>query len=194
MRGRRYTGDYGLENVLDAKGRMRTRSVYRGPLFVFTAPPEAVEREKRLCPVLAALIFIVVFVPLCLRADSMHLWYVSVPIVLSLLPFWMLATACAALIGAKPPVTREQKDKIHERVVLWSLVLTFLNLFALVGQIVHLSGGAASAEDWIIGALSAVTFVLALLFFRQKDALLMEELPPEEKEDPAPAEDGGDPT
>ena len=182
MRGRRYTGDYGLENVLDGRGRQRTVSVYRGPRFVFTAPPEVIEREKRVCPVLTALIFVAVFVPLCLTAASMHLWYVSVPIVLSLVPFWMLATACVALIGAKPPVTREQKDKIHERVVLWSLVLMFLSLFALVGEIAHLAGGSAAAEDWVIGGLSALALVLALLFFRRRKTLLMEELPPEQEE------------
>ena len=181
MRGRRYTGDYGLENVLDRKGRQRTVTVYRGPRFVFVSPPEVIAREKRACPVLAGLVFLAVFIPLCLPAASMHLWYVSVPLVLALLPFWMLATACTALIGAKPPVTREQKDKIHERVVLWSLVLAFLSLFALAGECVFLAGGSAAAGDWVIAALAALAFVLALLFFRRRKTLLMEELPPEEK-------------
>ena len=185
MRGKRYTQDYGLESVLDHKGRQRTVSVYKGPRFVFTAPPEAVEREKRVLPVLTGLVLIAVFIPLCLRAESMHLWYVSVPIVVSLIPFWMLATACAALIGAKPPVTREVKDRVHERTVLWSFVLCFLSLFALVGQIVHLANGGGGA-DWAVGACSLAALVLAILIFRRRKTLLMEELPPEPSEE-APA-------
>ena len=191
MRGRRYTKDYGLENVLDGKGRMRTVSVYKGPGFVFREPPETVEREKRICPILTGLVLVAVFIPLCLRAASMHLWYVSVPTVVSLIPFWMLATACASLIGAKPPVTREVKDRIHERVVIWSLALAFLSLFALVGQIVNLAGGGGGS-DWIVGACSLAALVLAILLFRRKGALVMDEVPAEPEEEKLPAPEEGE--
>ncbi|MBQ9412558.1 MAG: hypothetical protein IJU29_05615 [Oscillospiraceae bacterium] len=178
MVSRKYTGDYRLENVLDKNGVLRTVPVYRGPLFRFTAEPEALRRVKGRTLLLTAAATAALLLPLLSSAPLLRLWYAALPAALCVLPDAELWMGVRRLYTAGPTVTREHRDKIHDRFAGWSLAFAILAALSLLGQLAgYLGGCGPEGIPATVGTLAALAAAAAL--FGTKKALLMEPVPSE---------------
>ena len=173
---RKYVGDYRLENVTDRRGKLRTVPVYRGPLFRFISEEAVLKKAKKRCLLLTFLITAALLATMILHADILSRVYVVMPLVLSFLPTALLWAGIYSLFRSVDPVPRDKSDRIHNRFAGWSVVLIALTAFSLIGQIAAYFGGAG-AGNIPITVCTAAVIVCACLIFREKQALMMEEIP-----------------
>ncbi len=130
---RKYIGDYRLDDSLDERGKLRTRAVYVGGDYGFSAPERADKRHKWavswLC-VACWLFFIGALLPNSLAA---HCMYCILPFAACGLTL-ALETSCAVLLlRVKEPFRREQADRLNGRLPASALWTAFLSAAALLG-------------------------------------------------------------
>lgn len=178
MISRKYVGDYRLENVPDRKGRLRTVPVYQGPVFRFTAAPQALRNTKIRCAALAAIGTAALLGTLLSPAAILRRWYARVPLVLCAPTMAEVWAGVIGLLGAGKALTREQRDKMAPRIVGWGLATAILAALSLSGQAAAYVTG--SGPDGVpVTACTAALCAAALGLFCAKGALRTEELPPE---------------
>jgi len=175
MLPRKYAGDYTLENVLDADGKVRTVGVYTGPWFRFRSDAETVRRTKHMLCASAALCAAAVLVPLLVLSPMLRLWYVMIPLALAVIPTARLAY-CSAVLARKERFTRRERDTLVSALAPWSGAVLILALLSLLGQLVYaLAGGAyALAEAGVTLAVLALG-AAALRILSLRTALATEE-------------------
>lgn len=132
---RKYVQDYRLENRMSKDGKVRTVPVYKGDWFDFTADPAAVARAKVTYPALIAASGVLLLYLLIFTNHMGNQWYVVLPAAFSLI-FWFFAVLSTyRLLTAKGPVTREHKDKLHDRMAPMTLIFTVLLGLCTVGSV-----------------------------------------------------------
>jgi len=175
MVSRKYTGDYRLENVLDAGGQLKTVPVYRGPYFRFTASAEVIRRTKLRLLILTLISSIALLAALLIPADVLRHLYAILPLVFCLPPAVLIWQSVWIIFRAGEKARREDRDRICDGLRAWSLVLLILSVLSLIGQIVGYCCGD-SLQDLPTTGLTCLVAVPALLTHGTKSGLEMEEI------------------
>ena len=176
MVSKKYVGDYRLENVPDRRGKLKTVPVYRGPLFRFKAEESRLAITKRRMLCFTAIESAALLVTMLLRAEILSRIYVVMPLILSILPTVLLWMGLYNLFTAGKSVPRDKCDRIHNRFAGWSIVLLALAALSLVGQITSYIG-SASARGIPVTICTFAIMACAILIFKGRADLLMEEIP-----------------
>ena len=172
---RKYTGDYRLENVLDAGGNLKTVPVYRGPYFRFCAPAAEIRRTKLRLMLLILASSAALLLALILPAPVLQRLYSILPLVLCLLPTVLLWQSIWTMFRAGEKARREDRDRICDGFAAWSLVLLILSALSIVGQIIGYCLGDPLRDLPTTGLTCAIA-VFALLAHRSKGGLAMGEI------------------
>ena len=166
---RRYVGDYRLENVSDARGKIRTVPVYRGKRFRFA--DEAPLKRKIL---IAALIASAAEIPLlAVNSKLMRTWFFSAPVVLGLIPLILLWTVVVRIFAVKREFRREDRDLFENRFPVSTLLFGILNAAAAVSGIL---ASLRTPKELLLCACPAVCAVCGLWLFGQRKSLKCAEL------------------
>lgn len=170
---RKYVGDYRLDNVLGPNGRLKTVPVYCGDWYELAAPKErhrAIRLRYLSITVLAALALILLLVFTDRMARG---WYVTIPAALSTIFLFFAALAVYRLWTATGPVTREHKDKTHDRMAAMSLILLILASLCLIGSVYHLIAVEHGFAQIVYTLFAALYACCAFMMFLYKKDLLM---------------------
>lgn len=147
MVSRKYTKDYRLENQLDGHGRLVTRPVYCGVRYAFISDAAVLRRLCVIMTLTTALYWIFFWLGLAQSCGALRRWYVSVPFFCGFLPAAFLSGSLYYLwrYSSAPPAegfTREQKDRIYDRLSPCSLIMLIFAALAGVGEIFYILSGA----------------------------------------------------
>ncbi|MBO4326072.1 MAG: hypothetical protein J5950_02230 [Clostridia bacterium] len=187
MLNKKYVGDYRLENMKDKKGKVVTKPVYKGTYYVFEKPADKVRSEVRLIAAftLLAILFFVLAVAFYSNKGFSAQYYTLVPFLVCVFPLLYLAIAAFYLLksGNSPesPVTRERKDKMHERLAKSSFVIMLLSGWNLCGivlaYILKLAGRESrpvTVNDIVFSSASLFFFAsIVLVFSRRKNVTMV---------------------
>lgn len=186
MFNKKYVGDYRLENEKNKKGKQVTKAVYKSAYFVFEKPEDEVKSAVRVLTVLTALAaaaFVIALVFYSNKGFSAQ-YYTLIPFALCVFPLMYLGFAVFALNkflrGSDRRATREQKDKMHERVAKSSFVIMLLSGWNLCGIIlafilmtVGREARPVTANDIIFALMSIIFFTSAVFSFSFRKKLQM---------------------
>ena len=176
MVSKKYVGDYRLENVLDRHGRLKTVPVYRGPMFRFKAGEATLKSAKLRNVLLLAVSSAALLLPLLFPTEILSDIWAALPLAMCLLPTVLLWMGIYELFTAGEKVPRDKCDRIHNRFAGWSIVLVILSALSLLGQTAAYLGGAAW-KGLPVTLCTAVVTVCAVLVFRGRKDLELEEVP-----------------
>lgn len=164
MRKDPYSRDYILKEELDpVTGRIRTKAVYQGEYFAFTAGEGELRRAKRRFAALTALIAAACVSALAVNAPCAHVWYCNLPFVLMVLPVWLAGASSIRFARCRQPLNREWRDKTCRRYVTSLIFILVFSLFALAGNIIFMilynlqHSGQFAARDAVFPCAAAVT-------------------------------------
>lgn len=173
---KKYADDFRLENVLDTNGKLKTKAVYRGKWYRFRSDSDVIGRMKRIYTALA-IVSVLVLLAMLFTTDTMgNFWYVVMPLACNLIPVFFVVIGCWRLLTARDRVTREHKDKIHDRLAPASLFQTVFALLGAAGGIasdIRLSSFTLGRALFLLGGL--VLAAAGLFMFLLRNNLLMEE-------------------
>ncbi len=170
MVSKKYAADYRLENVRDKHGKLKTVAVYRGTRYTYKASPPAVRRAAILYALLTALSVVCFGVILFLNTAVLRLFYVLLPLLCCLLPLGYLTVAVVYTLTSSPPLTRERRDKICDRLAHTTLFLIFFSGVSLLGAGVACALAIASInwQTWIYFLATLGIFAAACIMHRKK--------------------------
>lgn len=174
MVSRKYTGDYRLENITTASGKIKTVPVYRGDLFSFVADEAVIRRAKLLFPLSSLLIALLFIAVLLLNAPCGHIYYVMVPFAAMIFPVFFSLAAARRLLTAKDKVTREHRDKLVNRYISTSLFLMVFSGLSTIGHIVYCFSASPAVKDIVSLVCAAMICALSIGMFIYKKHLKME--------------------
>ncbi|MBE6767771.1 MAG: hypothetical protein E7549_02530 [Ruminococcaceae bacterium] len=172
MVSKKYAADYRLENVRDKQGKLRTVAVYRGTRYTFKASPQAVRRAARLYALLTAWSVLCFGVILFLNAAVLRQFYVLLPVLCCLLPLGYLTVAVIYTFTSTPPLTRERRDKICDRLAHTTVLLIFFSGVSLLGAgaAVALSLATTEWQTWVFFLAALGIFSASCVMYRKKGA------------------------
>lgn len=173
---RKYTGDYRLENITTASGKIRTVPVYRGDWFAFACDEATVRRLKKLYPSFSLLIALLFLLVLLLNAPCGHIYYVMVPFAAMIFPVFFALAAARRMITAKDKLTREHRDKLTNRYISVSLFLMVFSALSTIGHAIYCFAYAPAAKDFISLGSAAAICALSLWMFINRKHLKMEKV------------------
>jgi hypothetical protein len=190
MLSKKYVGDYRLENVKDKNGKLVTRPVYKGAWYVFVNGADNVRQETRLIAVLtaAAIVFLAVSLLFYSNKGFTAQYYTLIPFLVCVFPLMYLCIAVYNLIKVtrRDPVraTREENDKMSDRVAKCTFVMMLLSGWNLCGivlaYILKLAGKEARpvvTGDIVFSLSSALFFaVIVFIFSRRKKTAMCPEI------------------
>ena len=177
MISRQYVKDYRVDHAAES-GRGKAVPVYTGVYYRFCAGDAQLRRAKRRFCVLVLLCALAALLPLLLDSEATRHLSVLLPLVAAPLPvFWLLA-GLRRLWTAGERVTREHRDKLHDRFAVWSLALLALSAASVVGESVFCVRNGCGAAEAALLACGLLQGGASLLLFREKKVLRMEEVPP----------------
>ncbi len=190
MLSKKYVGDYRLENVKDKNGKLVTRPVYKGAWYVFVNGADNVRQETRLIAVLtaAAIVFLAVSLLFYSNKGFTAQYYTLIPFLVCVFPLIYLCIAVYNLIKVtrRDPVraTREENDKMSDRVAKCTFVMMLLSGWNLCGivlaYILKLAGKEARpvvTGDIVFSLSSALFFaVIVFIFSRRKKTAMCPEI------------------
>ena len=134
MASHKYLGDYRLENI-EKNGRLKTVAVYRGKYYGFVDPAGlASDRVKLL--VCGGAFWMAQLVALTISSDWGRLLYVIMPMVFAMLAFWFATLGLYTAYFAKPPLRREQAEKVQSRLAGGSLIAAALSGASFTGSFI----------------------------------------------------------
>jgi cytochrome bd-type quinol oxidase subunit 2 len=202
---KKYVKDYRLENQKNKKGKDVTRPVYAGNYFVFEKSPEEVKRARTRLTVygaLAVICFVAGLLSYVNKGFSAQ-YYTLFPFAFCAFPLLYLGFAVYAFYAFKGRATREQKEKMIDRLEKSGLVTVVLSALCMVGLLIAMILKIAGKEtrpvtvnDFIFIAAAVLLLVISLLVFGlRKDLKMIQEVSEEENsaavEDPAGGESAG---
>ena len=169
MVSRKYTGDYRLENITTASGKLKTVPVYKGDWFTFACDEVGIRRIRRSYPAFSLVIALLFLLVLLLNAPSGHIYYVMAPFAAMIFPVFFALAAARRLLTAKDKVTREHRDKLVNRYISVSLFLMVFSALSTVGHIVYCFAAAPVWKDFLsLGCAAAICALAAWMFFNRK--------------------------
>ena len=167
MVSRRYVGDYRLENVKDKNGKLVTKPVYKGKYYVFEKSAEEVRRGVRTLAACAAVAILTLLTGLLFVGNKGFTaqFYTLIPMVICTLPLAYLCVAVYYLLTSKPPVTRERKEKMSDRVSKCALILLLMAGWNLSGTLLAFILKLSGVEKRPFTTGDGVFIASSLLFF-----------------------------
>lgn len=182
MVSRKYTNDYRLENTIGPNGKTVTVAVYRGVYFKFTADWCKLKRARVHITASCAVYWLFFWLALCLDSGAMRQLYFSLPYFCGFLPAAYLTASVFYLISytkksTDKGFTREQKDRIYDRIAQSSLAMLILAGLAAAGLVVYYVTGADGfkiMQDLAVILSVSVMFATALLVFTAKKHTIMQ--------------------
>ncbi len=170
---RKYVSDYRLDNVLGADGKLKTVPVYTGEWYEFEASEEEIQKTRLrylllLVGAVLSLLWLLVFTNHMDRG-----WYLSMPAALSTIFLLFAGMSVYRLWTAKGPVTREHKDKTHDRMATSTLFVMILSCLCLIGCIYHLIWVKAGFQQFVFTFFAAVYAACSIGMFAGRKALRM---------------------
>jgi len=171
---RKYTGDYRLENITTASGKVKTVPVYKGEWFTFACDEAVVRRIKRIYPAFSVVITLLFLLVLLLNAPCGHIYYVMAPFAAMIFPVFFALAAARRLLTAKERVTREHRDKLTNRYISVSLFLMVFSAISTVGHIIYCFAAAPVWKDFISLFCAAAICALAVWMFFNRRKLYMQ--------------------
>ncbi len=177
MVSRKYTKDYRLEPYLDRKGRLRDRAVYCGLYYTFCDDRREVRRSACQLAALNAIATFSTVLPLCFPCDYFRQFYLVLPQAFLLLPLYFLWAALYRVFTAEEKVTREHRDKIMNRIPVAGVFLLIFSVAVAVGSVVYAVIGSMRGADWLAAACAVIRLVPAVLIFRLRGKLRLEDVP-----------------
>lgn len=170
MISKKYTKDYRVEARLTKHGRVRDEAVYCGEHFRFARPIEDVRRSFRYLAAAELVMALLTILPMCFPCNYCKQMYVVLPLVLSLIPVYLLLTALYRVRAAGETVIREHRDKIANRFPAGALVQLIMAGLVFAAGVVFVFVGELRTIDWIFCALAGLRAVLAVaVFLRRRD-------------------------
>ena len=164
MRAKRYLKDYRMESKLNSKGSLSARASYVGSYHRFSADAKSLARAKRsyLILTLASVILFVIqlwFTDLIDRDKR----YLLLPMSFNALPAFGVVLGVIRLHLVDEQMTNLQRDRICNRLPMFSFLFFFLAALSLVSTVAELlmNGLAVSRFFYAVDAM-----VLLLLSFR----------------------------
>lgn len=191
----KYMKDYILEAEYNPRtGKMKKVPKYTGPYFAFS-DLNKVKKTKPLFLLLSVLEMAAFFTMMFINAPCGHVFYVMVPLVVTLIFYFYHWASMLRLYTAKEKVTREHKDKIQGRFKMTTMATLILTGIAFIGHIVFdimafssLSGPEKGVEILFFVMKAVILAAATLMFVKAKD-FDMQEI---EKIDPDSAEKAED--
>ena len=180
LASKKYLADWRLENVQDdAKGKIVTKTVYRGEYFVF-ADEKLAHQARRIYPVGIAVCCACLTVLLSVNFPAGHQMYCMLPLVCCSIPLFFCVTGCFSLCAIKGPATREQRDHIGPRLTGTLFALMLFSGVSLIGQAIYAFTVSWDDVSLWMALCTVLLFTCALFLFRKKDCLTM--IPKPQKE------------
>ena len=174
---RKYAQDYRLDHVLRPSGRLKTVAVYDGPRFTFTASDARLAQARVWVPLLTGLCSLLTFYLLWFSPDVKNVWYAILPACFSVVSLAFVWASVFRFLTAKPPVTRECRDRSGRRFGPACLITAILHGLCAVGSTVYLFLNAAFGLSQILYALAAALgCAAALTLFLRRGVLAMRQL------------------
>ncbi|MCR4791837.1 MAG: hypothetical protein K5871_03750 [Lachnospiraceae bacterium] len=160
--------DYTIEYSKDEKGRLRKKSVYKGPEFYYVLPNEVRMKARLLLAAFIILSVVFTMIPLLVADQLMHKWYTSLPLIVCLFGDVHLIMAFVRFVTSKEPLKREDNRACFERLAIWSLLNTIFSFTSLSGQIIwHFKNGFQTL-DTLITVSTLLLLVSSILVFNAK--------------------------
>lgn len=165
---KKYTKDYRIENVLLPNGRVVSRPVYCGKYYGFSATPRNVRRARLSMTISMTAYWVFFCAGLCFRSGAMKQWYVSLPYFCGFLPAAFLTSSLYYLwlYTQNPPapgLTREQKDRLYNRISQCSFTMLLLGVLAAAGLLIYYLLGAAGYAGFgdVLAVISSITMIIS---------------------------------
>ena len=174
MVSRKYASDYRLENVEDKKGRIITKSIYRGDLYGFSKPEKEIGKLKKVYAVSTLMEWVLYFASLLMNTESGRTMYVSLPFLVIAFPLLGQSDAVWTFISSRKDVIRSVKDKITEKMISWVFMVFFFSLSSFVGHIIFWIRNGEGVKDAIFLVLTLLVLGLSWNLFLQRRGLSME--------------------
>lgn len=167
MISRKYAGDWRLENRVDARGRVKTETVYAGGDWRFTDPRARQTAFRRLLAALTLALWCALIAPLVPRSLSARQMWVLLPYVAAIAGAMPLTAAVWRLLHAREPLRHEQADRISLRYPIGALLCTALPAVSFAGALAGLvrQDGAPLPGDWLFLCCSAAATGLGAALF-----------------------------
>ena len=182
---KKYAKDYESEVYADIRGRLHTKAVYRGKFFRYKAEEVTVRRQMLVDSGIMLCGWIALFTALMLNTCAGRTMYVILPTVCCFLPMvyvsWSLITGWLH----KVPMKREFADGVYERRCSAGLLFLIFAGVALLGfalMVILKASALFLPADILFGGMLLVLLITAILLFRRRNGLAVEEI---KNEDPA---------
>lgn len=174
---RRYTEDYEIEIIEDAKGKEKTIARYRGNYYETVVDERDLIRFKRF-----GLLLTVVIIALHVGAGfianrGMIRFYVSLPYVITFLPLYFLAAGMLRLPAEKRKFRRDEVHFSFDRVRTASIFLLILVGVSIIGELVFLIGFATEnlPLEYAFLGIEILAMVASYGLFRMQKPIRIEE-------------------
>lgn len=174
MISKKYTKDYRVEARLTKHGKVRDEAIYCGEHFRFARPIEDVRRSFRYLAAAELGVALLTLLPMCFPCDYCKQMYIVLPLVLSLIPIYLLFTALNRVRTAGETVIREHRDKIANRFPAGALIQLIMAGLVLAAGVVFVFVGEPRTIDWIFSALAVLRAALAVVIFLRRRDFAME--------------------
>ena len=165
MASHKYLGDYRLENI-EKNGKIKTVAVYRGKNYAFV-DPAALSRSRTRLLACGGVFWLAQALALTLPSDWGHLVFVIMPMVFAMLPFWFASAGLYTAYYVRPPLRREQAEKVQSRFAGGSLMAALLSGASFTGTFVafftHIR--IHPVNDVIFAVCAAVQTAAAIVCF-----------------------------
>ncbi|MBN2676927.1 MAG: hypothetical protein JXR32_02560 [Anaerolineaceae bacterium] len=170
---KKYADEYETVVILDADGHEKTVIEYRGKYFECAFDKEDLDRFRRNCYVLLAMITILHISAGFVANRGMYQLYVALPYVFAFFPLLYLAMGVLRLPKEKRLYRRDEIRLSYDRMKNASMALVIILGIGVLGEIVFLllvSDGSQSMLEYLYLALEVFTASFVYLLIRlQRD-------------------------
>jgi hypothetical protein len=159
--------DYRIEEYLDDKGQVRTRTVYVGGDYALDPPVS--RRDRRLAMLVSAASWVFYAAALIPTSQAAKVVYVVLPFAFSALPLFLTTGAAVSLMLSKEVFERVVATRIANRLAPGALFVAVFTGAAFFGLVITaaVSWGGVSWGDVIFGAASlSLSSLNAVVFAR----------------------------
>lgn len=176
MVSRKYTKDYRVEAHLTKRGAIRDEAIYCGAYYRFARPKEEVSRSLRFLTAAELVSTAFAVFPMCVPCAYSKQMYVILPLVVSLLPIYLLFAGLYRVRTAGEKVIHEHRDKIANRIPTGAFIQMLIAGLALIGTIVYIILGQLAPIDWVCSVLALLRAALSVLIFLHRHDFAMEDV------------------
>lgn len=129
----KYANDYVIDYEKNSRGKLRATVVYKGKYFQYVESAATVQRAKIMISVLVVISWISFLLPMFLTSAAAHTWYIILPHACVFIPLIYMTAVLWMLWMTRPPLTREQSDKIALREPKTAFLMMLFSGIASIG-------------------------------------------------------------